>query len=71
MKPMKIADVKKRTGVSSMTVAQASKIANASDPFLYNMACALSLHTWHNSEADWLRLQAALVLLAAKRRRVS
>jgi hypothetical protein len=69
LKPMKLADVARHTGVT-MTAADARRYANAGDPFLRNMACALSLHTWNNTPADWLRLQAALVLLRARKARV-
>jgi hypothetical protein len=30
------------------------------------MALALSLHTWNNSPQDWLRLEAALVIVHHK-----
>lgn len=50
----------------SLPVAQ--KRANAGDPFLANMILALSLHYWQNTPEDWQRLEAALMLRAAKRR---
>jgi hypothetical protein len=68
MKPMKLADVRKRTG-RQLTYAEAIKLANPGDPFLRNMALALSLHTWNNSPQDWLRLEAALVIVHHKQQR--
>ena len=62
MKPMKLADVRKHTG-RQLTYAEAAKLANPGDPFLRNMAVALSLHSWHNTLQDSLRLEAALVIL--------
>ena len=44
-------------------------VANPGDPFLRNMAVALSLHSWNNTAQDWLRLEAALVILHHKPRR--
>jgi hypothetical protein len=34
------------------------------------MAIALSLHTWNNTPQDWLRLEAALVIIHNQRRRI-
>ena len=65
MKPMKLAEVRKHTG-RELSYAQATKLANPGDPFLRNMAVALSLHTWNNTAQDWLRLEAALVILRHK-----
>jgi hypothetical protein len=48
MKPLKLADVRKHTG-QQLNYAQAVKLANPGDPFLRNMAVALSLHTWNNT----------------------
>jgi uncharacterized protein (DUF2384 family) len=62
MKPMKLTDVRKHTG-QRLTYAEAVKLANPGDPFLRNMAVALSLHTWNNTLQDWLRLEAALVII--------
>jgi hypothetical protein len=31
------------------------------------MAVALSLHTWNNTPQDWLRLEAALVVMHHRR----
>ena len=62
MKPMSLADVRKQTG-RKLTYAEAVKLASPGDPFLRNMAIALSLHTWKNTLQDWLRLQAAIVIL--------
>jgi hypothetical protein len=66
MKPMKLADVRKHTG-RRLTYEEAIKLANPADPFLRNMAVALSLHTWSNTRLDWLRLEAALVIIHHKR----
>ena len=66
MKPMKLADVRKHTG-RQLTYEEAIKLANPGDPFLRNMAVALSLHTWNNTPQDWLRLEAALVILHHRR----
>ena len=64
MKPMKLADVRKHTGRPPMTYDEANKIAgNQPRTCLRNMAQALSLHTWNNAADDWLRLEAALVVL--------
>jgi hypothetical protein len=68
MKPMKLAEVRKHTG-RALTYAEAVKLANPVDPFLRNMAVALSLHSWNNTPQDWLRLEAALVILHHKARR--
>ena len=68
MKPMTLAEVRKHTG-RQLTYAQAITLANPGDLFLRNMAVALSLHTWNNTAQDWLRLQAALVILHHKPRR--
>lgn len=46
----------------------ARKRANPNDRFLANMCLALSLHSWSNTAEEWQRLEAALMLLAAKRR---
>jgi hypothetical protein len=68
MKPMKHADVRKHTG-RQLTYAEAVRLANPGDPFLRNMALALSLHSWNNSPHDWLRLEAALVIVHHKQHR--
>jgi hypothetical protein len=68
MRPMKLADVRHHTG-SQLTYEEAIKFANPGDPFLRNMADALSLHTWNNTPQDWLRLEAALVILHHRPRR--
>ena len=65
MNPLKLADVRKRTG-RQLTYAEAIKLANPGDPFLRNMAVALSLHTWNNTAQDWRHLEAALVILRHK-----
>jgi hypothetical protein len=67
MKPMDLAEVRKHTG-RQLTYAEAVKIANPGDPFLRNMAIALSLHTWNNTPQDWLRLEAALVIINHEQR---
>jgi hypothetical protein len=67
MKPMKLADVRKHTG-RELTYAEAVKLVNPG-PFLRNMAVALSLHTWNNTPQDWLRLEAALVIIHHRPRR--
>ena len=68
VKPMKLAEVRKHTG-RPLTYAEAITLANPGDPFLRNMAVALSLHSWNNTAQDWLRLEAALVILHHKPRR--
>jgi hypothetical protein len=68
MKPMKLAEVRKHTG-RRLSYPEAVKIANPSDPFLRNMAIALSLHSWNNTPPDWLRLEASLVIIHHKPRR--
>jgi hypothetical protein len=68
MKPMKLTDVRKHTG-RQLTYGEAVRLANPGDPFLRNMALALSLHSWNNSPQDWLRLEAALVIIHHKARR--
>jgi hypothetical protein len=65
---MKLADARKHTG-RKLTYEEAIKFANSGDPFLRNMAVALSLHTWNNTSQDWLRLEAALVILHHRPRR--
>jgi hypothetical protein len=68
MKPMKLAEVRRQTG-RKLTYAEAIKLANPGDPFLRNMAVALSLHSWNNTAQDWLRLEAALVIIHRKAQR--
>jgi len=68
MKPMRLADVRKHTG-GKLGYAEAVKLANPGDPLLRSMAIALSLHTWNNTPQDWLRLEAALVIIHHKPRR--
>jgi hypothetical protein len=68
MKPIKLADVRKHTG-RQLTYEEAVKLANPGDPFLRNMAVALSLHSWSNTPQNWLRLEAALVILHHRPRR--
>jgi hypothetical protein len=65
MKPMKLAEVRKHAG-RKLTYAEAVSLANPGDPFLRNMAIALSLHSWNNTPQDWL--EAALVILQVSRR---
>jgi hypothetical protein len=62
MNPFTLAEVRKHTG-RPLTYAEAIRFANPGDPFLRNMAVALSLHTWNNTPQDWRRLEAALVIL--------
>jgi hypothetical protein len=69
MKPMRLADVRQHTG-QQLTYAEAVKLANPGDPFLRNMAIALSLHSWNNAPQDWLRLEAALVIIHHRPRRI-
>ena len=68
MRPLTLAEVRKHTGRQLM-YAEAITLANPGDQFLRNMAVALSLHTWNNTAQDWLRLEAALVILHYKQRR--
>ena len=65
---MKLADVRQHTG-RKLTYDEAIKLANPGDPFLRNMAVALSLMTWRNTREDWLRLEAALVILHRRKGR--
>jgi hypothetical protein len=65
---MKLADVRKHTG-KRLTYEEAIKLANPGDPFLRNMAVALSLHSWNNTLQDWQRLEAALVIIDHRSRR--
>jgi hypothetical protein len=65
MRPLKLAEVRRHTG-RQLTYAEAITLANPGDPFLRNVAVALSLHTWNNTAQDWLRLEAALVILRRK-----
>ena len=69
MKPMRLADVRQHTG-QQLTYAEAVKLANPGDPFLRNMAIALSLHSWDNTSQDWQRLEAALVIIHHQPRRI-
>ena len=69
MRPMKLAEVRKPTG-RQLTYAEAVELTNPGDPFLRNMAIALSLHPWNNTPQDWLRLEAALVILHHKSRKI-
>jgi hypothetical protein len=65
---MKLAEVRKHTG-RRLTYVEAVKLANPGDPFLRNMAVALSLQSWNNTPQNWLRLEAALVILHHRSRR--
>jgi uncharacterized protein (DUF2384 family) len=65
---MKLADVRKHTH-RKLSYEEAIRYANQDDPFLRNMAVALSLHTWRNSAEDWLRLEAAMVILNNRKRK--
>jgi hypothetical protein len=69
MKPMKLAVVRKHTGREPLIYAEAVKLANPGDLFLRNMALALSLHSWNNTHQDWLRLEAALVIVHHRQQR--
>lgn len=66
MKALSLAQVRQHTG-RKLTYDEACKLANPGDCFLRNMALALSLHSWSNTADEWLRLEAALVILANKR----
>jgi hypothetical protein len=66
MKTMTLAEVRAHTG-RTLTVEEASKIANPREPFLSNMILALNLMTWRNSAEDWLRLEAAMIVRKAAR----
>jgi hypothetical protein len=68
MKPLTLTQVRKHTG-RRLTYAEAIKLANPGDPFLRNMAVALSLHSWNNTAQGWLRLEAALVIIRHKAKR--
>ncbi len=68
MKPMTLSAVRAHTG-RRLTYAEAIKLANPGDCFLRNTAIALSLLTWKNTPQDWLRLEAALVILHTPRSR--
>jgi hypothetical protein len=47
-----------------MTKIEALKIIGNSPVWaIKNMARALSLHSWHNTRAEWQRLEAACVVL--------
>ena len=72
MQPIKLAEVRKHTGCT-LTVKEAAQYVSSGQSYTVtrNQACALSLHSWSNSETDWLRLEACLVLLADKRRQKS
>jgi hypothetical protein len=65
---MELADVRKHIG-RKLTYAEAVQLPRPGEPFLRNMAVALSLHSWNNTPADWLRLEAALVILHHRPRR--
>ena len=69
MKPMKLAEVRKHTG-RHLTIEEAAQYVSPgqSDTVTRNQACALSLHSWSVSAADWLRIHSCLVLLSNKRR---
>lgn len=50
-----------------MDTAEARKIVgNRPDWELKNMATALSLHSWSNTEEEWKRMRAAVVVLGRK-----
>jgi len=68
MKVMKLAKVRKHTGRALSVEEPAQYVSpNQSDTVTHNQACALSLPFWLNSAADWLPLEACLVLEADKR----
>ena len=62
MKTLSLEEVRRHTG-TELSFEEACSFANASDPFLRNMAVALSLHSWNNTPEEWRRLEAALVIL--------
>lgn len=74
MRRLKLAEVRelmRKNGVPTLAlerdqVAAARRRVNAGDPFLGNMATALSLHYWANTAAEWQRLEAAIIVLAHK-----
>jgi hypothetical protein len=70
MKPLSLSDVRKITGGKVFTVEQAAQYVSRNQPrqITRNQALALSLHTWHNTETDWLRLESCLVLLRQRAR---
>ncbi len=68
MKALPLATVRQHTR-RALSYDDACRIANPADPYLANMALALSLHSWLNTETEWLRLEAALVILAGRRRK--
>jgi hypothetical protein len=52
-----------------LSIAEArSLVASANLSVLKAQAAALSLHSWNNTPADWLRLEACLVLIEERRR---
>jgi hypothetical protein len=52
-----------------LTIAKAwGVVASANLSVLKAQAAALSLHSWNNTPADWLRLEACLVLIEERRR---
>jgi hypothetical protein len=60
---MKLADVRKHTGLLPMTYEEASRIVgNQPATCVDNMVVALSLHSWSNTAEDWRRLEAAIIV---------
>jgi hypothetical protein len=70
MKLMRITEVREHTG-RRLTPGEAAQYVSSSQSqaVIRNQASALSLHSWLNTETDWLRLEACLVLLADKRQK--
>ena len=68
MNILKLDAVRRHTG-RELTVAPARDlVVSANLSVLKAQAAALSLHSWNNTPADWLRLEACLVLIEERHR---
>jgi len=68
MSTIVLTDVRKHTG-RELSANEAKRcVGHANISMLKAQAAALSLHPWHNTPTEWLRLEACLVLIEERRR---
>jgi hypothetical protein len=68
MNTISLATVRQHTR-RELSVAEAQGLViSANLSVLKAQAAALSLHSWNNTPAEWLRLEACLVLIEERRR---
>ncbi len=60
--------IKEKLAGISMTVQEAIKIVSPGDRCLPNMIKALQLSPWQNTDEEWKRLKAAILITRNKKR---